>query len=270
MLKYAFLSMDGVSIKPNINFTGSAIRGCFGYALREAVCPFPLSGCDKCIRSKKCLFYKIYQNTDSQPKVRFETIKNSYDFRFFMFEDMPKHIPSFILAFKNMQHIGFGYKKDKFEFDKIFLNGKLIYKDKVLLTKEFRSLNFNPKFEENSVKIVLKSPLRIKQNGKLVKENLDISNFLKGINSHYNHLKGLDKKVDYEPKFSEVKQNLKFIECERFSNRQGKKHEFGGVMGDIKIYGLDKSGIKLLELSEIIGAGKSTAFGLGSVRLEYI
>lgn len=270
MLKYAFLSVEGINLKPKNTFTGSTIRGCFGYALKEVVCPFINSKCDNCSTAYKCLFYKIYENKNKAPNIRFEVSQDCYDFRLFLFEDISEFIPYFIVAFENMQHIGFGYRKDKFEFKRILLNGKLIYEDRVLLTKEFRSLNYMPKFKENNIKVNLKTPLRIKQNGKIITKNLDITKFLRGIKMHYNLIKNIDEKVDYTPKFKEFTQRLEFINLDRYSNRQKTKHEFGGVVGELKIFDLDDEGIKLLELSTIIGAGKSTAFGLGNIEIDYI
>ncbi|MSN96883.1 CRISPR system precrRNA processing endoribonuclease RAMP protein Cas6 [Campylobacter sp. FMV-PI01] len=183
---------------------------------------------------------------------------------------MNEFIPYFIVAFENMQNIGLGYRKDKFEFKRILLNGKLIYEDRVLLTKEFRSLNYMPEFKENNIKVNLKTPLRIKQDGKIITKNLNIAKFLRGIKRHYNLIKNIDEKVDYIPKFREFTQRLKFVNLNRYSNRQRKKYEFGGVVGEFKIFDLDDEGIKLLELSKIIGAGKSTTFGLGSIEIDYI
>lgn len=265
MLKYAFLSVDGIDIKPTNIFTGSAIRGCFGYALKQVVCPFINLKCDNCPKSYNCIFYKIYENKNTTPNVRFEVFQNSYDFKFFMFEEMCKIIPYFIVAFENMQSTELGYKKEKFKFKRILLNGKIIYEDRVLLTKEFRSLNFRSNFKENNIKVNLKTPLRIKQDGKIVTHSLNLEKFLKGIKWHYNSIKKIDEKLNYTPKFKEFTQNLKFVDFDRYSNRQRIKHEFGGVVGELKVFDLDDEGIWLLEIASIIGAGKSTVFGLGSI-----
>lgn len=269
-LKYAFLSIKGINLRPNNKFTGSAIRGCLGYALRKVVCPFPNDSCNKCIRNYKCVFYKIYENTNTPPNIRLELGQNSYDFKLFMFEDIVEFIPYFIVAFENMQDIGFGYKRKKFELDKILLNGKVIYENKVLLDRNFRSLAFKPNFKENNILVKFTSPLRLKQNDKFITNSLDLTHFLRSIKRRYNVIKNIDEKVNYTPKFSHFKSNLKPDSFERFSNRQKKKHEFGGSVGEIEIYNLDDEGVKLLELATIIGVGKSVAFGLGSIELHYI
>ncbi|MSN96882.1 hypothetical protein F1B92_06845 [Campylobacter sp. FMV-PI01] len=70
MLRYAFLSVEGINLKPKNIFTGSAIRGCFGYALRAVVCPFIDSKCQNCYMAYKCLFYKIYETPKSNTKFK--------------------------------------------------------------------------------------------------------------------------------------------------------------------------------------------------------
>ena len=45
--------------------------------------------------------------------------------------------------------------------------------------------------------------------------------------------------------------------------------KLGGLVGNMRIYGLDEEDFELLELGEIIGVGKQCVYGLGKIKLEY-
>jgi len=46
--------------------------------------------------------------------------------------------------------------------------------------------------------------------------------------------------------------------------------QFGGMLGKMRVFGLDERSARLLQLSQIIGIGKSTVFGLGKIKVERI
>ncbi|CZE46276.1 CRISPR system precrRNA processing endoribonuclease RAMP protein Cas6 [Campylobacter geochelonis] len=272
MIKYAFLSVVGISnIVPKEPFIGSMIRGCLGYALRKTVCIFPNLECKKCAKTHKCAYYKFYENENELSNFRIDVslYQKTYDFKIWLFEDGVCFIPYLIVAFEYMQEIGLGHDRRKFTFDKILLNSKVIYENMVLLSKDFSSLTFKPKFQADNVKVILKTPLRIKQDGHIA-QSLDLTSFLRSLVRRVYLLKGINKKVDFTPKFSDFKPNLEFYNLQRYSNRQKKKHEIAGLIGEFKIYDLDKTSVELLELASIIGAGKSTALGLGNIQIDII
>jgi hypothetical protein len=61
-----------------------------------------------------------------------------------------------------------------------------------------------------------------------------------------------------------IHQSLKFIEMQRYSNRQKTGMRMGGLKGKMTIEGLDMKSYEYLKIGEILGAGKQTVFGLGS------
>ncbi|WXG59599.1 CRISPR system precrRNA processing endoribonuclease RAMP protein Cas6 [Campylobacter concisus] len=63
---------------------------------------------------------------------------------------------------------------------------------------------------------------------------------------------------------------LSFYDLERYSNRQHTKMQFGGVIGKMRVYGLDERSAGLLQLATITGVGKSTVFGLGKIDVTQI
>jgi CRISPR/Cas system endoribonuclease Cas6 (RAMP superfamily) len=44
----------------------------------------------------------------------------------------------------------------------------------------------------------------------------------------------------------------------------------GGLMGEITIEGLNKESYEVLKVGELLGAGKSTVFGLGKIEVEVL
>ena len=74
----------------------------------------------------------------------------------------------------------------------------------------------------------------------------------------------------FEVKFERFEQELSFYDLERYSNRQHTKMQFGGVIGKMRVYGLDERSAGLLQLATITGVGKSTVFGLGKIDVTQI
>lgn len=73
MLRYAILSVVGIDITPNVDFVGSALRGCLGYALRKTVCVFPLLDCKKYEKSTRCPFLRF---TKTATKAQISALKS--------------------------------------------------------------------------------------------------------------------------------------------------------------------------------------------------
>ena len=62
---------------------------------------------------------------------------------------------------------------------------------------------------------------------------------------------------------------LRWVDWERRSNRQGKKHIMGGVVGRAHFQGsIPSAWFQLLKLGEITHIGKATTFGMGGYRLS--
>ena len=104
----------------------------------------------------------------------------------------------------------------------------------------------------------------MKQKNVLVRREIDLKPFVRQIAMRFENITGraIDK---FEVKFRRFEQDLRFYDINRYSNRQHTKMQFGGLLGQMRVFGLDERSAKLLQLAQITGVGKSTVFGLGKI-----
>jgi conserved hypothetical protein len=270
MLKYLELAVCGTNLKSTHPFIGSTIRGTFGHALRYASCPYMSQECDTCDISGSCVYDEFFENISNTPNFRLdiELDQMNFDFKFLLFEHATSYLPHVVIAVKNMQEIGLGANRDKFKFSHFTLNGEMT-ETKFLLNSEPGTLNFTPNSTAGDYEICLQTPLRIKQKNALVKSEIDFRSFIRQIAMKYEGISGTQMEK-FEVKFDYFEQELSFYDLERYSNRQHTKMHFGGVVGKMRVYGLDERSAGLLQLATITGVGKSTVFGLGKIAVTQI
>ena len=270
MLKYLELGVCGTDLKPSHPFIGSAIRGAFGYALKKASCPFVSANCEKCDISGECVYSEFFENVSDTPNFRLDIDLNqkSFDFKILLFEHAVSYLPHVAITIQNMQEIGLGANRNKFKFTHLRLNGEIV-EPKFLLSNKVETLNFTPDFTAGDYEISLLTPLRIKQKNTLVRRDIDFKSFIRQIAMRFENItrEPMDK---FEVKFDRFKQDLRFYDLNRYSNRQHTKMQFGGVLGRMRAFGLDERSAKLLQLAQITGVGKSTVFGLGKIKVDRI
>lgn len=270
MLKYLGLGICGTDLKPSHPFIGSAIRGAFGYALRKASCPFVSVNCEKCDIFGECAYNEFFENVSDTPNFRLDINLNQkrFDFKILLFEHAARYLPHVAIAIANMQEIGLEVSRRKFKFSNFTLNGEIV-EPKFLLSNEPEPLNFTPDFTTGDYEISLLTPLRMKQKNVLVRCEIDFKSFIRQIAMRFENITGdaIDK---FEVKFCRFEQDLHFYDINRYSNRQHTKMQFGGVIGRMRVFGLDERSAKLLQLAQITGVGKSTVFGLGKIKVGRI
>lgn len=270
MIKYLTIGVKGISIKPTHAFTGSTIRGVFGRGLRQATCPYVDASCENCRYFDKCIYAEFFENVSKSPKFILDIDFNShsFDFQILLFDHATSYLPHVIIAIENMCQIGFGMPRQKFEFKNLTINGEIISFKESINPSEY-ILTFSPSFPSGNYKITALTPIRIKQKDGYVHSKLDFKSFIRQIAMRFGEL--TDTNMDkFEVKFDKFEQNFKFYDLERYSNRQRTKMQFGGIMGDMRVYGLDERSARLLELATLINVGKSTTFGLGKMKVERI
>lgn len=270
MIKYLTIGVNGISIKPTHAFIGSTIRGIFGRGLRQVACPYIDASCDSCRYFDKCIYAEFFENICKSPKfiLDIDFNSNSFDFKILLFENAVSYLTHIIIAIENMRQIGLGISRQKFYFKNLTINDKTISPQESINSSD-HTLVFSPSFSAGDYKITALTPIRIKQKNGLVRSKLDFKSFIRQIAMRFGEL--TDANIDkFEVKFDEFEQNFKFYSFERYSNRQKTKMEFGGLMGEMKVCGLDENSARFLELATLINVGKSTAFGLGKIKVERI
>ena len=266
-----------IQVKINTNhkpsyFIGSMIRGAMGYALKKVTCINPSYKCEGCFAQTSCLYYNFYEQQHNFHNYRFEIELGSgkFDFGLYLFNDACNGLP-YLLSALQMALTQNGLTKNNYYFDdlSINLNGESIFNG-----KEFKSLDIQPKsFELDkycpNIKVKLLTPLRVKKNNKLLKENVELEDILRSIYQKAQEFKTGQKafKLDYTPSYKTTVKALTYQALLRKSNRQKRQMNMDGIVGEIAILELDKRSYELLKLGEIIGVGKQTVMGLGRIEV---
>ena len=257
------------------SFIGSTLRGAFGVALKRVVCINPAFKCEGCFASKNCIYYDFFEKKDITHKFCFDFELNpkNYDFSLFLFEEASEYLPYVVSAiYKMLVEIGLTKNREKFKIQEIICNDELIFKDEKFdlsgVNKrefEFKELDKNI----DSLKIILKTPLRIKHQGKLLDHIPSADILLRSIYNRLRDLKNLPrKKIDFEPKCKISKANVAFFDQKRRSNRQKRSLKIGGIIGEIELKNVDSMSYNYFKLAEIIGIGKQTSFGMGRIKVK--
>jgi CRISPR-associated endoribonuclease Cas6 len=250
-LKLEKLSFVIKSKKPHF-FIGSKIRGILGYALKDQVCINPSFICKDCFALDKCIFYKFYeqQNITHNYRLDFKLYDDKYKFKVLLFED------------------SISYKDD---IQKAMLKSLSEHKDIKFKTKtkEYKS----SKNYSSVIKLEFLTPLRIKKANKfaIYKDDITLNDILFSIYRRYLDIKKEPfKRIEFNKDIKLISNNFKYQEITRKSNKQNSKMNFGGLMGEMILSGVDKQTYDLLKLGEMIGVGKQTVFGLGKIKIEDI
>ena len=248
-------------------FMGVVLKKDFGKALKSVSCINHFYKCDGCFVARDCLYHKLYESQNEYKKFRFDFNlgEQNYDFNLFLFDDICDELPYIASALDIMiTKNGIGKKRIKDANFRLFVNDQECRKDGLIALPDnyIKSINHRPK--KQNIKIDFITPLRIK------KSDINIQDILNSIIKRQNGLFNASSKYPNNRNLK-CENNLKFIWVSDNSQNsdQNKAMKLGGLVGNMRIYGLDEEDFELLELGEIIGVGKQCVYGLGKIKLEY-
>jgi CRISPR-associated endoribonuclease Cas6 len=257
-------------------FIGSQIRGALGYALKKVTCINPTFKCEGCFASTDCLYYKFYEEKNNFHKYRLDYIlgEDKYNFNIFLFNETVDKLPYVISALYQMiTEIGFGVDRKTYKNFQIFVNDISIYENENLTIPQNYKKEFKIDKYCQNVSLKFITPLRIKKNGKFLRnaEELSLYEIINSIYQRNLKLNNLDfQKINFEIEGEITKKDLNYKKLTRQSNRQKTKMQMDGLIGEIELKNLDENSYKILKLGEIIGVGKSAVFGLGKIEIKEI
>ena len=262
------VKIDNATKRPPF-FVGSMLRGALGMSLKRVVCINPSYRCEGCFAAKECLYHKFYEEKNVFHAYRLGiTVKpENFDFSLYLFEEETKSLPYMLSAIKKMvEEQGFGKEQQTFRLKEIVANGQIVYDGRTFLSLEhivpqrLKIERYTP-----AVELEFTMPLRIKENNVFAREGVQLHTLIGNIRSRYMQLKGEPRSRMQERVEGDIThQSLRFVEMQRYSNRQKTGMRMGGLKGKMKIENLDENSYRYLKIGEIIGAGKQTVFGLGS------
>jgi len=270
-----------IRVKPKTDrsppyFTGSMLRGAFGYALKRVTCMNPSYRCEGCFATEKCLYYGFYEKQNIQHTYRLDIGLNqkNFDFSLYLFAKSCHALP-YVLSSLEMAltQNGVGRERMTFEALQMEVNGVTVYRDHAFSSQiDSAPCHIDIGDYASDVKIKFLTPLRIKKGNKLTYDDITIEHILRSIYQRKQQIFDNEEvySLDYEPTYITSVKIFEYKPLYRKSDRQGKKMVMGGVIGEMAVLGLDKKSYELLKIGEIIGVGKQTVFGLGKIEVEEI
>ena len=256
-------------------FVGSMFRGAMGNALKSVVCINPTYTCEGCFSAKECVYFDFYEekNVFHPYRLDIQLQPKNHDFSLYLFEGAISSLPYILSAIQNAaQEQGFGKERKKMLIKQMAVFNTIIYDGKSFLPLDVvkpKELVVDSFCQDIEIEFVM--PLRIKENNQLAKTSVALHTLVSNIHRRYCELKGKEaERMNYRVEGEVVKSSLKFVEMKRYSNRQQKGMNMGGLKGSMTIRGIDKRSYEYLKIGEVIGVGKQTVFGLGSYILKEI
>lgn len=288
-------------------YKGSTIRGTFGHAFKRVVCATKGVRCDGCMLKQKCIYSKIMETPMPEghsDERKYRNAPHPYiispplDMRqHFKAGDMLSadlvlighvndYLPYIIYTFTEMGKIGIGRGRGRFDIasvDALYLDGHCeeIFNSTDNIMKDpnnkitFEQLSVYEGPVDDEITISFETPVRIKQCNRLaptIPFNLLIERLYEraGLLAHLYcgaELCYPDESLKSAETIEITGNNLKWLDWERYSNRQQTRMSFGGWIGEITYKGTIRPFIPLLRLGEYIHVGKAVTFGLGKYRI---
>jgi CRISPR-associated endoribonuclease Cas6 len=166
-----------------------------------------------------------------------------------------------------------GLMRDALKFDEVTMriDGRVVYCDGEFHLDAIEPQSFTPTLTSDfyGVTLELTTPLRIKKHNRFLRDDIDIVDILRSIHQREQQLcygKSYAK-LDFTPSYTTLSKQLHYKTLIRKSNRQKSKMNMDGIIGELTLTDLDPNSYRLLKLGEILGVGKQTVMGLGSIRL---
>lgn len=282
-LKITLVSLGRAELPP---YLGSTLRGAIGQSL---------------YRIDRAAYDYLYRNgkkSDSQQDIVNPYIimppefhGNKYivdqggklDFEFSLLGDAAKYASSLALALQNIEQYGLGAQRYPF------------YLLKIVNREEQRILwqrNIYYKTGENEIRIPCRrlpevsgaeielcTPLRIRRNGQLLTD-IQFQTMIRNVTSRMIAIteryggwvdrEETERLVKLAGEVRTVREDLRVLHLERYSNRVKEKMDFSGLMGSLEYEGELTPFVPWLSAARILHIGRNTTFGMGKIEVQFL
>ncbi len=298
-LKITFRAVEQIVLP---EYKGSAFRGCLGEAFKKVGCSRPGHACKTCNVRFNCDFSKLFNSyvNDLHPyhrkyatsphayiispmpgqKTHFEP-GETFWFEMTLMGSVVEMFPLLVSVFGQMGETGIGKGHGKFVPVKLeYLDSVLNYIELLHFSKpEILSISKLPvPAVDNRLNLKFETPLRLKKDGKLIKNppgfNLFAGRLLQRLSllAHFHcSAPWSDEAVDFLfESCLEVKifrSQLQWVDWKRYSGTQDVKMNFDGQTGTISYAGGIEKWMPLIAAGTWLHAGLTTTFGLGKFRI---
>ncbi|OKY75406.1 MAG: hypothetical protein BM485_09105 [Desulfobulbaceae bacterium DB1] len=285
-------------------FKGSMLRGAFGHALKKVVCALRRRSCADCLLVQTCVYSLIFETHTLPPyngttkttllphpyvlqppadNSRAYGEGDSFTFGLTLFGKANDYLPHVVYAVEQMGKTGLGREvangQGRFALAAVESDGATLYDgDKKILAHGLPlpglELQPPPDGPVNSLTVTLLTPLRLKHDNRFQQTlpfHLLIRAALRRITGLENAFGHGEPPLDYRGLVRQAEQvitrasDCRWVDIERYSNRQKTNMLIGGLQGSLVYEGELAEFLPLLEYCEVTHMGKQTAFGLGRV-----
>ena len=288
------------------SYKGSTLRGVLGRAFRQIACHGDRKDCEGCMFLTRCAYAYVFetnrftvaqevgQHYVSHPFLLEPEVDGREDylpgdvlaFHLVLFGHGLDYLPYFILAFQKVESLGLGVGRHPFTLEKVEQSldeGAVpIWQggDSLLRPPQRQDLaNYLEPDGNNSreeLHLNLETPLRLVSGGEMV-TGLEFAVLARALFRRLSYLGKAHGRVSLDLPFQDllgkagkvqqVESGLSWQDWERYSARQRKKLQMGGLVGSVRFQGPLQEFWPFLRMGEIIHLGKGTVFGLGKMRV---
>ena len=285
------------------DYAGSALRGVFGHALREAACVTGRSDCAACPLYRSCPYPAIFEPppplnysrrtlSDIAPTFVVEPPPwgqsrydrgSSFEFSTVLIGPALAQLPLVLLAWRQALQRGLGPAAGTAQLQQVWADGDaepLLAQPGGRLRPHVQSLPLPaPDAAPTSVSLHLSTPLRLKRDGQILGvAQLAPRDLLMALLRRTAHLAELHLGSPLAVDFAALNAHASSIRGEhdllwrdwsRHSTRQQQHMVLGGAVGRWTLHGDLSPFWPLLHLGQWLHVGKNASFGLGQYRLEH-
>ncbi len=282
-------------------YTGSSWRGLIGHQLQSLVCPFPRKkGCGACAIAKTCPYSLLFEEESTSEAVSEAprgyvfypepSEENSQEqiLHITLFGSCHKFLPALVAALFEGQRKGLGVGRWPYVLTSVeeILPDRIARPLKAAPDRPTEVMGPHPLRKwlettsppDGSLRIQIKSPLRLRKKGKY-QGKMDWTFFfeslarrLESLNCLYHEGQPLGKELwlDLKKRLrcdGHIQENLKWWDFQRYSSRQKRKVPMGGLVGEAVQASPSPEQLQWWKAAEIVHVGKGAAMGLGKVEL---
>lgn len=279
-------------------YAGSAWRGAFGHALKKTVCVVKNTACADCMLKASCAYSYIFETpppAGTEKMRKYDNIphpfvinpqlvsnrdSDHYTLNVTVFGNALRYFPYLLHAFEKAGKLGVGGKQQLFQLQQVRSigeqgRGSIVYQGETLRPLSPPQPVSCPELPEN-IEIVLRTPLRIKQQGKNIHQSrLQFAPFFGSLLRRISMLTYFHTDTPLQTDFAALMRQaegialqqpqLRWYDWTRYSSRQQTEMNMGGLLGR---FSLPRDGIEpfwpYLWLGQWTHAGKGTSMGMGA------
>ncbi len=254
--------------------------------------------CSKCMVSDSCGYFQVFESQDESkkhegfffkphPYIITPSSQNEFqkgdvlEFSITIFGESIRYMPYFIFSFDLMGKLGFGEKRHKFTLKEVkdFKTGKSVFDGEKIHTSNITQSTIQDYATQVCIfpsQDTLHYTLTFDTPARFVEDKKDVTRLTPDIllNSMIRRYKTLHQfygefvESDLElGNLQLAESSQRYESWKRYSNRQGRTLEQGGITGSYALSLTERKLALFLFCMEVLHVGKSTTFGLGKVRL---